>query len=81
MTQTSTSEADGRDARGRRGPFGRAALFVRQVIAELRKVVRPTRTELVTYTTVCLVFVAAVMAYVASLDLALGTVVRKVFAG
>ena len=37
------------------------ALSYRQVIAELRKVVRPTRHELITYTSVVLVFVLVVM--------------------
>lgn len=44
------------------------ALFVRQIIAELRKVIWPTRSELVTYTTVSLVFVAIMIALVSGLD-------------
>lgn len=63
----------------RRGPFARIALFVRQVIAELKKVVRPTRSELITYTGVVLVFVLAVMAFVTVLDLGIGKVVFWVF--
>lgn len=46
----------------------RPATFVAQVMAELRKVVQPTRQELITYTIVVLVFVAAVMGYVFGLD-------------
>jgi preprotein translocase subunit SecE len=65
----------------RRGFFARIALFLRQVVAELRKVVRPTRTELITYTTVCMVFVVAVMAFVAGLDIAFGKLVLLVFGG
>jgi preprotein translocase subunit SecE len=65
----------------RRGLFARIALFLRQVAAELRKVVRPTRNELITYTTVCIVFVAVVMAYVAGLDIAFGKLVLLVFGG
>ncbi|GAB3595795.1 hypothetical protein GCM10027446_21630 [Angustibacter peucedani] len=57
------------------------ALFFRQVVAELRKVVRPTRTELITYTSVCMVFVVAVMALVAGLDVGLGAIVVRVFGG
>lgn len=56
-------------------------LFVRQVVAELRKVVRPTRNELVTYTTVVLVFVLAVMTYVSVLDFGIGRLVLWVFGG
>ena len=46
---------------GKPGPGERhrtsPALFVRQVIAELRKVIWPTRRELITYTTVALMFI------------------------
>jgi len=59
--------------------FSRIALFVRQVIAELKKVVPPTRSELITYTTVVLVFVAVVMAFVTVLDLGIGQAVLWVF--
>ncbi|MFC0040389.1 MULTISPECIES: preprotein translocase subunit SecE [Actinomadura] len=46
-------------------------LFVRQVVGELRKVIWPTRRELITYTTVSLVFVLFMVALVAVLDWAL----------
>jgi preprotein translocase subunit SecE len=52
----------------KRGPLGRFGLFIRQVIAELRKVVTPTRKELFTFTTVVLVFVVIMMALVGGLD-------------
>ena len=58
---------------------GGIRLFIRQVLAELRKVVRPTRTELITYTSVVLVFVLAVMTYVSGLDLAFGKLVLWAF--
>jgi preprotein translocase subunit SecE len=63
----------------RRG--GGLGLFVRQVIAELKKVVRPTRNELVTYTAVVLVFVCAVMGFVSVLDYGFGKLVLWVFGG
>lgn len=62
-----------------RGFFGRIALFVRQVVAELKKVVRPTRQELFTYIGVVIVFVLVVMAYVGVLDLAFGRLVLWAF--
>lgn len=69
----------------RRGPFrwladgfAAVALFVRQVIAELRKVVYPTRPQLVTYTAVVLVFVAIIMTIVSLMDLALGQFIRSI---
>ena len=60
---------------------GRLRLFLRQVVAELKKVVRPTRTELITYTTVVLVFVVAVMIYVSILDIGFGKLVLWAFGG
>ena len=45
------------------------ALFVRQVVAELRKVIWPTRHELITYTTVALTFVIVMAVIVSLLDL------------
>lgn len=48
--------------------FGGIALFIRQVIAELRKVVTPTRKELFKFTAVVLVFVLIVMGIVYGLD-------------
>jgi len=73
VTEKSTAEAAGsgrarRDAPRRGNPvgrfFGSVALFVSQILDELRKVVRPTRHELVTYTSVVIVFVSAVMGLV-----------------
>ena len=77
------------DSKAVRGPRERSGsekrtsptVFYRQVVAELRKVVRPTRNELITYTTVCMVFVVVVMAYVAGLDIAFGKLVLLVFGG
>ena len=61
--------------------FGSIGLFVRQVIAELRKVVRPTRNELVTYTSVVIVFVAVIMMFVSGLDTLFAKLVLWVFGG
>ena len=61
--------ADAKKARAaRRNPFSRIALFIRQVINELKKVVTPTRKELVNFTFVVLVFVIIMMGLVALLD-------------
>ena len=83
MTETSTSGggATRRSEAATRRKRGGPRLFLRQVVAELRKVVRPTRNELVTYTTVVLVFVVAVMAFVSVLDLGFGRLVLWVFGG
>ena len=59
--------------------FGSIALFIRQVIAELRKVVTPTRKELFKFTGVVLVFVIIVMGIVYGLDFAFGLLAHWVF--
>ncbi len=68
MTDAEVAERSGDRARPKKGVFARFALFVRQVIAELRKVIWPTRKELITYTTVVIVFVAIIAGIVAVLD-------------
>ncbi|MGW0042746.1 preprotein translocase subunit SecE [Rhodococcus sp. NPDC003348] len=50
--------------------FKRLRRFLREVIAELRKVIWPNRKQMVTYTTVVLAFVAFMVAYISGLDLA-----------
>jgi len=67
------------DRAERRGPFAAIVLFIRQVIAELRKVVTPTRKELFSYTGVVLVFVVVMMILVSILDFAFGLGVGYVF--
>ena len=51
------------------------------MLAELHKVIWPTRRELVTYTSVVLVFVTGLTAFVALLDSLFGRVVLFVFGG
>ena len=83
MTETAASSSSGRPAKNapKAGFFARIALFVRQVIGELKKVVAPTRKELINYTLVVLVFVVIMMLIVTLLDLAFGTGVAWVFGG
>ena len=63
----------------RKGPFARIALFIRQVFQELRKVVTPTRRELLGYVGVVLVFVVLMMAIVWFLDIGFGWLVSWAF--
>jgi preprotein translocase subunit SecE len=65
--------------RGKKGPLGRLALFYRQVIAELRKVVWPTRGQLTTYTTVVIVFVVIMIGLVTVIDYGFQEAVKYVF--
>ncbi|MFF2632870.1 preprotein translocase subunit SecE [Microbacterium sp. NPDC058021] len=59
--------------------FQRIAIFIRQVFAELRKVVTPTRQELLKFTGVVLGFVVVMMAIVYGLDWVFTWVVQVVF--
>ena len=68
-----------RDRAARRNPFARFTLFIRQVLAELRKVVTPTRRELFSFTVVVLVFVIIMMTLVWGLDQLFGWLVLWVF--
>ena len=74
--------ARGDDApRGDRSP-GRVrgiGVFVKQVLAELRKVIWPTRKELVTYTTVVVAFVVVMVSIVALFDFVFTKGVLAVF--
>jgi preprotein translocase subunit SecE len=63
------------------GIFGRFGRFVREVVAELRKVIWPTRKDLVVYATVVIVFVAIMLTLVGTLDWAFARAVLWVFSG
>ena len=75
---STTGEQASKPAEGPRG-FGRIALFYRQIVSELRKVVWPTRKELITYTNVVLVFVTTIIAIVSLFDLGLTKLIFWIF--
>jgi len=52
----------------RTGFFGRIGNFFREVVSELRKVIWPTRKELLTYTSVVIVFLLIMTTIVVGLD-------------
>jgi len=69
-----------RDARPARVSLPkRLVRFLREVVAELRKVIWPSRNQLVTYTLVVLVFVSFMVALVALLDFLVGQGVNALF--
>jgi len=79
-TATASRGDDAREPKkGRRNPVARTSTYVRQVVAELRKVIWPTRQQLVTYTMVVLVFVAFMVSIVAAFDFAFTQAVLAVF--
>jgi preprotein translocase subunit SecE len=81
-TQTRGDAAEKRSGAGRaqkRSSRTTPALFFRQVVGELRKVIWPTRNTLVTYTVVCLVFVLFMVIFVTSLDYGFTKLVFELF--
>jgi preprotein translocase subunit SecE len=77
---TPAPAAGGRGARNKGpGRIERARIYLREVVAELRKVIRPSRQQLVTYTIVVLVFVSFMTALVSGLDYGLTKLILAVF--
>lgn len=85
MSETAVTDSGENDPRHEtregRGFFGRIALFVRQVISELKRVVTPTREELIRYIWVVLGFVAVMMLIVFGLDSVFSLASAAVFGG
>jgi preprotein translocase subunit SecE len=79
VTDTRANPTPARDREARKPLPQRASLFYRQVIAEMRKVIWPTRKELMTYTSVVIVFVLVVIAYVTVLDFGFSKAILAVF--
>lgn len=65
--------------RAKKGPLKRLALFYQQIVAELRKVVWPSRNQLTTYTTVVIVFVLVMIGLVTVIDYGLNHAAKYVF--
>jgi preprotein translocase subunit SecE len=81
VTDVSDSKAVPTSRERSKKPRMTPALFYRQVIAELRKVVWPTQHELSTYFVVCMVFVVIMMTLTSLLDLGFGKAAFAVFGG
>lgn len=90
---TETQQAPAPSSRPSRGSGGGLSLLwrwlpllvaslqrrTRETVAEMRKVLWPSRREMVTYTVVVVIFVTVMVAVVAGLDLGLAKVVLAVF--
>lgn len=68
MTDTDAAQKASGGSEKKKGIFARLALFIRQVVAELRKVIWPTRKELIAYTTVVIFFVLLMAGIIALYD-------------
>jgi preprotein translocase subunit SecE len=79
MTDTKVAEKPAERPSGNGRGGNRIARFVREVIAEMVKVIWPTRKELITYTIVVVVFVTIMITLVSLLDIGFSKLVVEVF--
>ena len=64
---------------GTRNPFLFVFNYLKQVVAELRKVIWPNRKQMISYTSVVLAFLVFMVALIAAVDLGLAKLVLLVF--
>ena len=76
---TGKKTAKKRDDGSSRNPFVFVWNYLKQVVAELRKVIWPNRKQMVSYTIVVLVFLAFMVALIGGVDLGVGKLVMWVF--
>lgn len=63
----------------RLGPVKWLRRYIREVVAEFRKVVFPTREEVRKYSIIVLIFLAVVISFIGVVDYGLSNLVLKVF--
>ncbi len=74
-----TRKRDDRPAEKKPNIFERIALFIRQTIAEMKKVTYPSKEELWAYFLVVVVFVALMMMFTGIIDFGSGELSKLVF--
>lgn len=76
-TKTDDKKDDKKSGEPRRGfwPFR----FIREIVEQLRKVVYPTRKELLTYTLVVIVFVTIMISVISGFDFTFNRAVQLIF--
>lgn len=80
VTPTKGRATPTRDRGPRRGNiFARIARYLREVVGEMRKVIWPTRKEMITYTIVVIVFLVFMIALVWALDFGFAKAVLEIF--
>jgi preprotein translocase subunit SecE len=78
-TATKTAKKAAERPKGRRNPFAFIWNYLKQVVAELRKVIWPNRKQMINYTAVVLVFLAFMVALIGGVDFGLTKLVMLVF--
>jgi preprotein translocase subunit SecE len=73
------TRSDAATPRSTGGWGGRPARFIRESVSEMRKVLWPSRNELVTYSIVVIIFVVIMVAIVAGLDIGFARLVLLLF--
>jgi preprotein translocase subunit SecE len=76
---TKVKTAKKRPRREKANPLVFVWVYLRQVVAEMRKVIWPNRKQMVSYTTVVIFFLAFMVALIGVVDLGLGKLVLSVF--
>jgi preprotein translocase subunit SecE len=79
VTATRTESPSARPGRPSGGRGGLPTRFVRESVSEMRKVLWPSRSELVTYSIVVIVFVVIMVSIVAGLDVGFARLVLWLF--
>ncbi len=74
-----TDKAVESEAAGRRNPFVVIWTFLQQVVAEMKKVIWPTRRETILFTTIVLIFVVVFTAFIVGLDIGFAKLVLLIF--
>lgn len=62
-----------------RNPIAFVITYLKQVVAELRKVIWPNRKQMVSYTTVVLIFLAFMVALIGGVDFGFAKLITLVF--
>ncbi|MDI3314588.1 MAG: preprotein translocase subunit SecE [Mycobacterium sp.] len=78
-TTTRTAEKAKKPARPSVNPIAFVYNYLSQVVAEMRKVIWPNRKQMITYTSVVLVFLAFMVALIGLADFGLAKLVMLVF--
>lgn len=83
VAQATTDKKDAptrrRDTEERSGLIARIGRYIREVVAELRKVIWPSRKQWATFTFVVIIFLVVMVSLVAGLDVLFHLVVEQVF--
>ena len=74
-----TAKKADRPGKGWRNPLAFVWNYLKQVVAELRKVIWPNRKQMINYTAVVLVFLAFMVTLIGLVDLGLAKLVMLVF--